>query len=162
MKRASFDEMHCSIARSLEVVGEWWTLLIVRDCFFGVTRFEDFQRRLGIARNVLTTRLETLVEHGILDPVPYDEARGRVDYRLTDKGRALWPVLTTLRQWGDEWILGRDRAPIDAVHRSCGERTRLSLTCDACGEAVEGRDLRAVAGPGYDEADPLLRTAASD
>lgn len=156
MRRASFDDMNCSIARSLEVVGEWWTLLILRDCFFGVTRFEEFQQRLGIARNVLTTRLDTLVEHGVLVREPYDEARGRFDYRLTDKGRALWPVLTTLRQWGDEWIMGTEHAPIEVVHRVCGERTHLHLACDHCGEQIDRRDLRAVQGPGYAQDAPLL------
>jgi DNA-binding HxlR family transcriptional regulator len=98
--------MNCSIAQALEVVGEWWTILILREAFLGVTRFDDFQRRLGIARNVLSVRLDSLVRHGVLDRRPYEPARGRVDYVLTDKGRALWPVLVTLRQWGDEWLTG--------------------------------------------------------
>src|SRR5947208_5704001 len=103
MRRASFADMNCSIARALEVVGEWWTLLILRDAFFGITRFDDFQRRLGIARNILTVRLATLVENGIMERREYD-IRGRADYVLTPKGRALWPALTTLREWGDEWL----------------------------------------------------------
>src|SRR6478752_4646818 len=98
--------MNCSIARSLEVIGEWWTLLILRDAFFGVTRFEVFQERLGIARNVLAARLDALVDHGVFERRCYDEARSRFDYVLTDKGKALWPVLVTIRQWGDEWISG--------------------------------------------------------
>src|SRR5688572_8693998 len=105
MRRVSFADMHCPIAQSLEVIGEWWTLLILRDCFLGVSRFEDFVDRLGIARNVLTDRLDTLVDAGVLRRRPYDEARSRHDYLLTEKGRALWPVMTALRQWGDEWIL---------------------------------------------------------
>ena len=148
--------MHCSIAQSLEVVGEWWTLLIVRDCFFGITRFEDFLRRLGIARNVLATRLDTLVEHGILRREAYDEARGRYDYRLTDKGRALWPVLTMLRQWGDEWLIGPDDAPIELHHRACGNTTEAVLTCNCCGERLEGRDVRLAPGPGHRADDALL------
>src|SRR5829696_9377464 len=107
MRRASFEDMSCSVARSLEVIGEWWTLLILRDAFFGVTRFEEFQSRLGIARNILTKRLDTLVDAGIFERRVYDEARDRSDYVLTEKGRALWPVLVTLRQWGDEWAMGR-------------------------------------------------------
>ena len=159
VKRASFEDMNCSIAQSLEVIGEWWTLLILRDCFFGITRFEDFQQRLGIARNVLTTRLDTLVDHGVLVRVPYDEARGRADYRLTDKGRALWPVLTTLRQWGDEWILGEDHAPVELVHTTCGERAHAELSCDRCGEVLTGRTVRAVRGPGHDGGDGPLPEA---
>ena len=150
MRRASFEEMNCAIARSLEVIGEWWTLLILRDCFFGVTRFEDFQQRLGIARNVLATRLDTLVEHGVLERRPYDEARGRYDYVLTAKGRALWPVLVTIRQWGDEWILGADNAPVELVHTACGARTHAELHCDHCGERLDRRAVRAVRGPGHD------------
>ena len=91
MRRASFADMNCSIARSLEVVGEWWTLLILRDAFFGVRRFEDFHDRLGIARNVLAARLDTLVDTEILERRPYDEARGRYDYVLTAKGRRSGP-----------------------------------------------------------------------
>ena len=112
MRKASFADMHCSIAQSLEIVGEWWTLLILRDAFLGVRRFDDFVERLGISRNVLTNRLDTLVAAGILERRPYDEARGRYDYLLTDKGRALWPVMTALRQWGDEWIYGTGNEPL--------------------------------------------------
>lgn len=154
MRRASFEDMDCSVARSLEVIGEWWTLLIVRDAFFGVTRFEEFQQRLGIARNVLSARLDTLVDHGVLDRRPYDQARGRFDYVLTDKGRALWPVLVTIRQWGDEWVVGEERAPIGLRHQACGAVTRAVLHCDRCGEPLVGDDVRVVAGPGHDGAAP--------
>ena len=95
MRRTSFNDMSCSIARSLEIVGEWWTLLIIRDAFLGVTRFEELQQRLGIARNILTDRLDTLVDAGVMERHLYDEARDRYDYKLTPMGRALWPVLTT-------------------------------------------------------------------
>jgi DNA-binding HxlR family transcriptional regulator len=154
MQRASFEDMNCSIARSLEVIGEWWTLLILRDAFFGITRFDEFQARLGIARNVLTKRLDTLVDHGVLERRCYDEARARHDYVLTDKGRALWPVLVTIRQWGDEWVLGAGNEPVAMLHTTCGEQTTAVLTCDRCGEQLHGRDVRVVAGPGLD--DPTL------
>jgi DNA-binding HxlR family transcriptional regulator len=155
MRRASFEEMNCSIARSLEVIGEWWTLLIIRDAFFGITRFEQFQERLGIARNVLTTRLDTLVDHEVLERRCYDEGRERYDYVLTDKGKALWPVLTTLRQWGDEWIVGKGKEPVTMLHTTCGERTTAELSCDHCGEKLQRRQLRMVAGPGLDDPDLL-------
>ncbi len=158
MRKASFADMHCSVAQSLEVIGEWWTLLILRDAFLGYRRFEDFVQRLGIARNVLTSRLETLVGAGVLERRPYDEARGRYDYLLTDKGRALWPVMTALRQWGDEWILGQDNAPIAVEHRVPGgedHRTTVQMSCDVCGENLDGRSVRAVAGPGATPDSPL-------
>ena len=158
MRKASFADMHCSVAQSLEVIGEWWTLLILRDAFLGYRRFEDFVDRLGIARNVLTNRLETLVDAGVLERRPYDEARGRYDYVLTDKGRALWPVMTALRQWGDEWILGEDNAPVALEHRVPGghdHRTTVRMICDVCGEVLDGRSVRAVAGPGATADSPL-------
>jgi DNA-binding HxlR family transcriptional regulator len=155
MRKASFADMHCSIAQSLEIVGEWWTLLILRDSFLGVRRFEDFVARLGIARNVLTSRLDTLVEAGILERRPYDAARGRFDYILTDKGRALWPVMTALRQWGDEWLLGEGNEPVLLEHRACGEPITAVLVCDRCGEPLDARSVRAVAGPGAGPDAPL-------
>jgi len=148
MRKASFADMHCSIAQSLEVVGEWWTLLILRDAFLGVRRFEDFVERLGISRNVLTIRLDSLVAAGILERRPYDEGRGRYDYLLTDKGRALWPVMTALRQWGDEWIYGDGHEPLLIEHRSCGCVTTGQMTCSACGEILDVRSVRALPGPG--------------
>ena len=154
MRKASFADMHCSIAQTLEIIGEWWTLLILRDAFLGVRRFDDFVERLGISRNVLTNRLDTLVDAGILERRPYDEARGRFDYVLTDKGRALWPVMTALRQWGDEWILGEGNEPVLLMHRDCGHTMTAHMTCGACGERLEARSVRAVAGPGATE--PLL------
>jgi DNA-binding HxlR family transcriptional regulator len=145
--------MNCSIARSLEIIGEWWTLLIVRDAFFGVTRFEEFQQRLGIARNILTKRLDTLVEAGVMERRCYDEPRARYDYVLTKKGRDLWPVLVTLRQWGDKWAID-GKAPVRLLHMTCGAHTNAHLVCDHCGERLEGREVKAVAGAGLK--DPAL------
>lgn len=139
--------MNCSVAQALEIVGEWWTLLILRDAFLGVTRFDEFQDRLGIARNVLASRLEGLVAHGILERQVYDEGRGRADYRLTEMGRALWPVLTALRQWGDDWLLP-DQEPLQLEHLACEHVTRAEMTCAECGEQLELRELRLVPGPG--------------
>lgn len=155
MRKASFADMNCSIAQALEIVGEWWTLLILRDSFLGVRRFEDFVARLGIARNVLTSRLDKLVEAGILERRPYDEARARYDYVLTDKGRALWPVMTALREWGDHWLLGEGNEPVLLEHRTCGKHTTVVPTCSECGEPLEVREVRAVPGPGADATGPL-------
>lgn len=147
MRRTSFEDMNCSIAQCLEVVGEWWTLLIVRDALFGVTRFDDFRSRLGIARNVLTQRLEHLVAQGILEKTPYQDNPVRYDYLLTDKGRSLWQILAAMRQWGDEWA-APDGPPIETVHKPCGHVTTVRPTCSECGEPVNVKALRVQLGPG--------------
>src|SRR3954453_12786496 len=147
MQRASFEDMHCSVAQCLEVVGEWWTLLIVRDAFLGVRRFDDFQARLGISRNILTQRLITLVEAGVFDKVPYSEHPPRFDYRLTAKGRDLWPVLTTMRQWGDKHA-APEGPPLQLIHENCGEVSEAELVCSGCGEPIGPRNVKAVSGPG--------------
>jgi DNA-binding HxlR family transcriptional regulator len=139
--------MHCSVAQCLEVVGEWWSMLILRDAFLGVTRFDQFQERLGISRNVLNQRLATLVEAGVLVKVPYNDHPPRHDYRLTDKGRDLWPVVTTMRQWGDKYA-APDGPPLQLEHKGCGEISDAVLTCTTCGEPIGARDVRAVPGPG--------------
>lgn len=139
--------MPCSVARSLEVIGEWWTPLILRDCFLGVTRFDDFQGRLGIARNVLTDRLEKLVAHGIVRRVPYQQHPPRYDYKLTAKGRDLWLVVAALREWGDRWD-APGGAPIEMVHTTCGEVTHVVPSCSCCGEALSPFELRPRPGPG--------------
>lgn len=148
MRKASFADMNCSIAQALEIVGEWWTLLVLRDVFLGVRRFDDFVDRLGISRNVLADRLDKLVAAGVLAREPYDAGRGRYDYVLTEKGRDLWPVLTTLREWGDRWILGAGNEPVVIEHRTCGAVTHLRHTCDQCGEPLDARSVVARPGPG--------------
>jgi DNA-binding HxlR family transcriptional regulator len=147
MERKSFSDMDCSVAQCLEVVGEWWSLLIVRDAFFGVTRFDDFQRSLGISRNVLHQRLEHLLDAGVLKKVPYSDRPPRSEYRITDKGRDLWSVLTAMRQWGDRYASpGGPR--IELVHKGCGATTDVEFVCRSCGEVVTGRDVVAIDGPG--------------
>src|ERR1700720_1640968 len=140
MERKSFADMHCSVAQCLEVVGEWWSMLILRDAFLGVTRFDQFHERLGISRNILNQRLARLVETGVLVKVPYSEHPPRHDYRLTDKGRDLWPVITTMRQWGDK------------------HAADMRMICTSCGETIGPRDVRAIPGPGAVER--LIRTAS--
>ena len=147
MQRTSFKDMNCSVAQCLEVVGEWWTMLLVRDAFLGVTRFDDFQARLGISRNVLNERLSHLVEEGVLKRVRYQDHPPRDDYRLTGKGRDLWPVLTAMRQWGDRWA-APGGPPLEVVHKACGNVVEAVATCSACGEPLGPREVRAVAGPG--------------
>ena len=147
MERKSFADMDCSVAQCLEVVGEWWSMLIVRDAFLGVTRFEDFRRRLGISRNILQQRLTSLVDAGVLVRVPYSEHPPRYDYRLTDKGRDLWPVLTAMRQWGDRYA-APEGPPVVVTHKACGSTEPAVLVCGTCGEPLGPRDVRATAGPG--------------
>jgi DNA-binding HxlR family transcriptional regulator len=151
VRRTSFEDVNCSIAQCLEVVGDWWTMLVVRDVFLGVTRFDDIQERLGISRNVLHQRLSALVDHGVLHKVPYQQHPERFDYRLTEKGRDLWLVLTAMRQWGDRWYPGPDGPPVEIEHRTgCGEHVQIEPVCGSCGERVGPRDLRVVPGPGSD------------
>ena len=107
MQRTSLADFHCSVARTVDIIGEWWTPLILRDAFYGRTRFEDFQRSLGVARNVLTVRLERMVETGIMERRRYQERPPRDEYVLTDKGRDLFPVIAALLAWGDRWTAGR-------------------------------------------------------
>jgi DNA-binding HxlR family transcriptional regulator len=148
MRKTSFAGMNCSVAQTLEIIGEWWTLLILRDCFLGIRRFDEFVDRLGIARNVLTSRLDTLVDAGILQRRAYDEGRGRYDYLLTDKGRALWPVLTAVRQWGDEFVIGEGNEPMVLEHKNCNHQTTAVMVCHHCHEPLDARTVRAVPGPG--------------
>ena len=158
MERKSFAGMHCSVAQCLEVVGEWWSMLIIRDAFLGVTRFDDFQERLGIARNILNQRLTRLVEEGVLDKVAYSDHPPRYDYRLTAKGRDLWPVLTSMRQWGDKYA-APDGPPLKVTHKKCGKTSQAIMTCSACGETLTARDVRAIPGPG--DLDHLVRLNAA-
>ncbi|MHB1583485.1 MAG: winged helix-turn-helix transcriptional regulator [Acidimicrobiales bacterium] len=153
MERKSFADMHCSVAQCLEVVGEWWSMLIVRDAFLGVRRFDQFQRRLGISRNVLNQRLRRLVDQGVLERRRYSEHPPRDEYRLTDKGLDLWPVLTAMRQWGDRHA-APDGPPVEMVHTACGAVATAVPTCSACGGPLTARDVRARPGPGAVE--PLL------
>jgi DNA-binding HxlR family transcriptional regulator len=147
MLRNDYANQHCSLAGALEVVGERWTLLIVRDSFLGIRRFEDFQRNLGIARNVLQTRLERLVDEGILKRERYQERPERYEYKLTRKGVDLWPVVVSLLQWGDKHV-HPDAPPVVLVHRGCGGRVDERRMCAECGAALEAWDVEPRLGPG--------------
>ena len=153
MQRASFAEMNCSVAQSLEAVGEWWTLLIIRDALLGITRFDEFSARLGISRNILTQRLETLVAQDILVKQAYQHNPVRYDYRLTEKGRDLWGVIDALRQWGDCWTT--DEPPVVIRHLGCGHIVDVVPTCPECGEVVRVDAVRAERGPGASDRNPL-------
>jgi DNA-binding HxlR family transcriptional regulator len=144
----TYDSQTCSVARTLELVGERWTLLIVRDAFLGVRRFGDFADRLGVARNVLQDRLERLVEAGILAKVPYQERPLRHEYRLTAMGRDLWPSIVALLQFGDKYLAPEAGPPMLLTHRDCGGQLDDRRVCRTCGAQLELGDVRPVRGPG--------------
>jgi len=148
MQRKTFDNMNCSIARALDQIGEWWSLLIVRECTLGTTRFDQFQERLGIARNILTNRLKRLVDVGILEKVTLAENERRAGYRLTAKGEELFPVLVALLQWGDKWGMGGDGAPIRLLEHETGEPLGPVGPYSSSGRLLGIRDVRMETGPG--------------
>lgn len=147
MRWQDIGDMTCSIARALSVVGDRWTLLILRDTFLGTRRFENFQSSLGITRHRLADRLRKLVDNGILDRVRYQERPTRYEYRLTEKGRDLYPVIVSLVGWGDRWMAGKAGPPIELVHRSCGHHISPVLACPDCGVPISARDMQARPGP---------------
>jgi DNA-binding HxlR family transcriptional regulator len=148
MRRTNFSDFSCSIARTLDTVGEWWTLLILRDVFLGVTRFDDIQRDLGIARNVLADRLQALVEKDVLERRAYQERPPRHEYVLTEKGRDLQSVLLVIMAWGDRWESGTGGPPVSLRHEWCGRRTTPALVCSGCGMPFRAEEVIAEPGPG--------------
>jgi len=142
MRRTSFADMPCSVARTLEVVGEWWTMLVIREAFNGVRRFDDFQGKLGIARNVLAVRLQGLVENGVLERRQYQDRPPRCEYRLTQKGRDLYPVLIAMLNWGDKYMAGEEGPPLKLTHE-CGHEPDPTLVCGHCNAKLDARQVRA-------------------
>jgi DNA-binding HxlR family transcriptional regulator len=145
-----YESGTCSAARALGVLGDRWTMLVLREVFNGVRRFDDISGHLGVARDVLTRRLAVLVDEGVLVRVPYQQpgARTRYEYRLTQAGRDLRPVLLALIEWGDKYRAGDEGVPVHVVHRDCGAPVHLSLTCDAGHHLPLDAKLQSVPGPG--------------
>ncbi len=143
MLKKDYPTQYCPVASTLEVIGERWTLLVIRDIFLGIRRFEDIQRDLGVARNVLQDRLEGLVSQGIVTKRPYQDRPVRSEYRLTEKGADLWPVLVALLQWGDRHALVGDR-PMILRHRGCGGELDDRRRCTACGADISVTEAIAV------------------
>ncbi len=141
MKWTEIDQQTCSVARALSVVGERWTLLIMRNAFLGTRRFEDFQRQLGVTRHRLSERLGKLVDQGVLTRVLYQEKPKRYEYRLTRKGLALYPVLLTLAKWGDDWMDKGEGAPLEYRHESCGNVTHPVMSCSECSEPLRPQEV---------------------
>jgi DNA-binding HxlR family transcriptional regulator len=155
----TYDDEVCSIARALEVVGERWSVLIVRNALFaGSTRFSDFQRSLGIATNILKTRLDGFIEAGIMHRQQYSEQPELYEYLLTDKGRDLAPALIALTEWGDKWA-APDGRPILYSHNVCGSDVSHEVVCATCGRVADPAEVRARPGPGM-PADRAARVAA--
>ena len=147
MLKREYDQ-DCSIARTLEVLGERWTLLIVRDVMNRRRRFDELQKGLGIARNTLAARLQRLVEEAILERRAYQQNPERYEYFLTEKGLALWPALVALLAWGDRHSPTPEGPPMLIVHKECGGPVSDRGICEDCGEVLEARDARAIDGPG--------------
>ena len=147
MRHEDLDGYPCSIIRPLSVFGDRWTFMVVKQAFAGTRRFEDFLGALGISRGRLADRLERLVEHGILERTPYENGRTRLEYRLTEKGHALYPVLLALRDWGDRYM-APDGAPVLYRHGDCGGEAHVHITCDACGAELTAREVYVEPGPG--------------
>lgn len=141
MARKRFDDSNCSVARALNQVGDWWSLLIVLQAMYGTRRFVDFQQELGIAKNILCDRLARLVDNGVLRKVDVGEHGSRFEYRLTDKGRDLFPVVIALRQWGDKWNPSPDDAPLDLRDRETGEPIQMVQVQNVRGNPLTIRDV---------------------
>ena len=151
----TYEDQLCSVARSLEIVGDRWTLLIVRDAFMGLKRFHEFEEHLGLPKKVLTERLQRLVDEDVFERRLYQTRPERHEYLLTEKGRGLWRVLAHLLMWGDEHYVGEAGPPRLLRHRGCGGRLDYTLRCQKCGaELKDSRDVNIAPGPG-------LRTVAA-
>jgi DNA-binding HxlR family transcriptional regulator len=147
MRWSDIGDQSCSIARTLSVIGDRWTLLVLREAFLRTRRFEEFQARLGATRHVLAGRLQKLVEHGIFERVRYQERPPRFEYKLTEKGRDLYPVIVSLLGWGDRWMVDEAGPPIQLIHRGCGHQMVPVPSCPHCGQPVTARDVAARPGP---------------
>jgi DNA-binding HxlR family transcriptional regulator len=157
-----YKTQRCSIAGALEVVGERWSLLIVRDVFLGLRRFDQLQANLGIARNVLQARLERLIEQGVLERSRYQQRPPRYEYRLTEKGVDLWPIVVSLMQWGDRHAPPAGGPAVVLEHRGCGGGLDEHRICEKCGKALSAREVGAQPGPGAAPEHPLLLRRARD
>lgn len=146
MPRRSFADFACSLARTLDIVGDAWTPLILRDVYLGVDTFNDIARDLGVSRALLTARLDLLVREEVVEQIPYREHPPRVRYALTERGRELVPILVALTQWGDRWT--GDGAPPLLFTHDCGAPLNTAVTCAACAKAVEAEAIEAYPGPG--------------
>ncbi len=148
MQRTQFGDMACSIARTLDVIGEPWSPLILRDIYVGIARFDQLQADLGISRKVLTGRLKWLVENDVLERHEYSSRPPRHEYVLTSKGLELCDLLLVMARWGDRWTTGEDGPPVLYRHHACGEVSHVELHCSLCDQPMQARDIDVLPGPG--------------
>ena len=161
MKWSALEEEQCSVARTVAVIGDRWTLLVLRDCFLRVRRFEDYQARLGVTRHVLADRLKKLVRYGVLRRVPYQERPRRYEYLLTQKGLDLYPVMMSIVHWGDVHMIDERGRPLLYQHKDCGKAFDPVMTCSACGEPLAAKAVHVHPGPGArDAGEPQRRAEA--
>lgn len=153
----------CSVSRALSVVGDRWSLLIIRSAFLKARRFSDFQSDIGLTKHRLSDRLNKLVEEGVFEKVLYQQKPARYEYVLTPKGLDLYPLILSLVHWGDRWMAGEEGAPIEHIHKNCGQRIKPSYYCPECQDSIRPQDMRVVAGPALsgvelDELRPGMRS----
>lgn len=147
MRWKEIDTMTCSIARTLSVVGDRWTMLIIRDVFLGIRRFEGIQQDLRLTPHRLSDRLRKLVHAGVLRRVAYEKRPPRFEYRLTERGIDLYPLIVAMIEWGDRWMAGRNGVPVELVHRPCGHSIKPQFICPDCKSKIEPHDMSARPGP---------------
>lgn len=147
MRRENFKHLECSLARSLDMVGEWWTLLIIRDLFYGINTFDLLCQDLGIARNILSNRLKKLVDRGLIEKQCDEKGSRKKSYRLTRKGKDVFPIIMALVAWGDQWEAPQG-PPIVFKHQPDGHVVRPLVICAHCGEPLKGKDIQPQKGPG--------------
>lgn len=149
MRRTDTSGWPCTIARSADVLGDHWNLLVIRQACLGTRRFDDFQAALGIGRNILSQRLARLVYEGIFTKVEYRPNPPRHEYRLTDKGREVYPILAAMAAWGDRWLTGPEGSPLVLHHTACDHDMHAEVVCSSCQAPLDVRQVTAHAGPGF-------------
>jgi DNA-binding HxlR family transcriptional regulator len=149
VKRTDTSDWPCTIARSVDVLGDHWNLLIIRQACLGTRRFADFQAALGTGRNILSQRLSRLVDEGLLSRVEYQDNPPRSEYRLTQKGREVYPILAAMAAWGDRWLTGPEGTPLVLHHTTCDHDMHAAVVCSECDQPLDVRQIRAKPGPGF-------------
>ncbi|OIJ64347.1 winged helix-turn-helix transcriptional regulator [Streptomyces mangrovisoli] len=151
MRRTTFENWPCSVARSMDLLGDRWTPLVLREAFYGIRRFDEFQQQLGIARNTLAERLGRLVEGGLLEKRVYETQPLRHEYVLTESGRDFYPVILAISAWGDRWLAGEAGVPVAARHEPCGHDAQAEVVCSHCKAPLVWEEVTPRPGPGYPE-----------